>query len=62
MWIQDKEREAYSLSREIWLSLKVEDVASCDIIKEVSNLYFQNALHRVRSKREYKSLIICVTY
>lgn len=54
MWIQKKERDIYSLSKGDLIVVEGGDVASCDIIKDnVKNLFFQNALHRVRAKKGY---------
>ena len=54
MWIQKKERDIYSLSKGDLIVVEGGDVASCDIIKDnVNNLFFQNALHRVRAKKGY---------
>ena len=54
MWIQKKERDIYSLSKGDLIVVEGGDVASCDIIKDtVNNLFFQNALHRVRAKNGY---------
>lgn len=49
MWMKQCERDLYSLKKGDLLVVEGGDVASCDILKEdISNLYFQNALHRVR--------------
>ena len=53
MWISEREKEQYSVKKGDLLVVEGGDVASCDIINEdVSDLYIQNALHRVRSKGE----------
>lgn len=51
MWISEKEKEQFSVKKGDLLVVEGGDVASCDVITdEVSDLYFQNALHRVRAK------------
>ena len=51
MWITEKEKEQYAVRKGDLLVVEGGDVASCDVVKEeVSQLYLQNALHRVRAK------------
>lgn len=49
MWFSVKEKEKYSLKRGDLLVVEGGDVASSSIIStDVSNIYFQNSIHRVR--------------
>ena len=49
MWFSVKEKEKYSLKRGDLLVVEGGDVASSSIIvTDVSNIYFQNSIHRVR--------------
>lgn len=49
MWFSAKEKEKYSLKRGDLLVVEGGDVASSSIIgADVSNIYFQNSIHRVR--------------
>lgn len=51
MWFNPQEQEIYSVKKGDLLVVEGGDVASCAIVDvDVSKLYFQNALHRVRSK------------
>lgn len=49
MWFSVKEKEKYSLKRGDLLVVEGGDVASSSVIStDVSNIYFQNSIHRVR--------------
>ena len=54
MWFSEKERQQYKVQKGDLIVVEGGDVASCDIVKEdVSDLYIQNALHRVRAKKDF---------
>ena len=54
MWFSEKERQQYKVQKGDLIVVEGVDVASCDIVKEdVSDLYIQNALHRVRAKKDF---------
>lgn len=49
MWFSEIEKKQYDVRKGDLLVVEGGDVASCDIVnRNVTNLYFQNALHRVR--------------
>jgi len=51
MWFSAKDKKIFSIKKGDMLVVEGGDVASSDIVSiEVKNLYFQNALHRVREK------------
>ena len=51
MWFSPIEKKQYEVKVGDLLVVEGGDVASCDIIKkDMGNVYFQNALHRVRSR------------
>ena len=51
MWINETEREQFSVNKGDLLVVEGGDVASCDILREKPfDLFIQNSLHRVRSK------------
>lgn len=53
MWFSEKDKQQYCVRKGDLIVVEGGDVASCDIIKfEVQDLYIQNALHRVRAKKE----------
>lgn len=53
MWFSEKDRKQYEVRKGDLIVVEGGDVASCDIVRDdVSCLYIQNALHRVRSKKE----------
>ncbi len=53
MWFSPKEKEQYVVKVGDLLVVEGGDVASCDIVKkDLGNVYFQNALHRVRSRNK----------
>lgn len=53
MWFSETEKKMYEVKRGDLLVVEGGDVASSDIVKDdVANLYFQNALHRVRPRRD----------
>lgn len=52
MWFNPKEKSKYCVSNGDLLVVEGGDIASCDIVSECnSNIYIQNALHRVRTKK-----------
>lgn len=52
MWFSEIEKKQYDVRKGDLLVVEGGDVASCDIVnRNVTNLYFQNALHRVRPVR-----------
>lgn len=54
MWFSEKERQQYKVQKGDLIVVEGGDVASCGIVKEdVSDLYIQNALHRVRAKKDF---------
>lgn len=54
MWFSENDRKQYEVRRGDLIVVEGGDVGSCDIIKQdVSNLYIQNAVHRVRSKTNF---------
>lgn len=54
MWFSEKDRQQYRVQKGDLIVVEGGDVASCDIIRhEVSGLYIQNALHRVRAKTDF---------
>lgn len=53
MWFSEKDKQQYCVRKGDLIVVEGGDVASCDIIKfEIQDLYIQNALHRVRAKKE----------
>ena len=51
MWFSPTEKKQYEVKVGDLLVVEGGDVASCDIVKkDMGNVYFQNALHRVRSR------------
>ena len=51
MWFNSYEKNNLSIKKDDLLVVEGGDIASCDIVYyDVDGLYFQNALHRVRSK------------
>ena len=54
MWFSQKDKAQYNVKKGDLIVVEGGDVASCDIVRsDVSNLYFQNALHRVRAKKGF---------
>lgn len=54
MWFSEKDRQQYEVQKGDLIVVEGGDVASCDIIRnEVKGLYIQNALHRVRTKKDF---------
>ena len=54
MWFSQKDTAQYNVKKGDLIVVEGGDVASCDIVRsDVSNLYFQNALHRVRAKKGF---------
>lgn len=52
MWFSEKEKEYYALHKGDLLVVEGGDIASSAILNfEPTNLYFQNALHRVKAKK-----------
>ena len=53
MWFSETEKKKYDVKQGDLLVVEGGDIASCDIVsQDVSDLYIQNALHRVRSKND----------
>ncbi len=54
MWFSQKDKAQYNVKKGDLIVVEGGDVASCDIVRsDVRNLYFQNALHRVRAKKGF---------
>ena len=52
MWFSKLDKIQYEVKKGDMLVVEGGDVASCDIVKrDVSNVYFQNAIHRVRPQK-----------
>ena len=59
MWFSEAEKHELVLKRGDLIVVEGGDVGDCAIIKcEVNNLYFQNALHRVRIKNDMDSKVL----
>lgn len=59
MWFSENERKELIVNDGDLLVVEGGDVASCDIFKNGNGtFYFQNALHRVRSKSKYDTRIL----
>ena len=53
MWMSPSERQQYAVKKGDLLVVEGGDVASCAIIEDdIDNCYIQNALHRVRPKKD----------
>lgn len=52
MWFSKADKIQYEVKKGDLLVVEGGDVASCDIVKkDVSNVFFQNAIHRVRPQK-----------